>query len=57
MVDKLERIWNDRRDLILKYHPGIRLEVLRKTKKNVSHDSRSRAEIWNWDFPNTKQEY
>jgi hypothetical protein len=34
---KLERIWKEA-VLILRHHPGIRLERLRKTTKTISQD-------------------
>jgi hypothetical protein len=39
--DKLEKFRRNGRGLILGHYPGIRLEELRKTTKNLSHDSRS----------------
>jgi hypothetical protein len=38
MNDELERIW---KEVVMAYYPGIRLEGLRKTTKNLSQNSQS----------------
>jgi hypothetical protein len=45
------------RGLILRHYPGMCLDGLRKTKKNVGQDSRSPGRDLNPKLPNTKQEY
>lgn len=40
-----------------RYHPWICLQVLGKTIRKLSQDSRSPDHIWNRDLPNTKQQW
>jgi hypothetical protein len=39
------------RGIILRYHPGMLLEGLRKNTKNLSQDSRSQGRDWSPGFP------
>jgi hypothetical protein len=45
------------RGLILRSYPGICLQRLSKERKTSDRIVGLRAEIWTWDFPNTKQEF
>jgi hypothetical protein len=53
---KTERFWKEAVDLILRYHPEIRLERLTKTGETSVRIADLQDEIRNRELPNTKQE-